>query len=395
MKKLLILFFMFTMMAAMCGCSGAEGEDKPLALAVVAGVHSNAGTIPLNTDAVTSQLYDVSYTQGNITIIRADGAPAVVYQAQIPELQVDGLSENKQKVIAEGYAAQLQAALKDVRAQISEVDTLEALRLGGQALSQKTGFEKVLLVLDTGLSSTGYLDFRKGLLDSDPAEVAEALAQACALPQLEGVKVLWAMCGQTAAPQPEMNEREKQTLRDIWSSVLTAGGAESVEFLADFAGEPYTGLPQVSLVDTGDKVIQVQILTTILSDAQVKFKGNSDEFVDKEVAVQALSCVAHELLDHPDRKAYLIGTTASGQNNQYCLDLSERRAEAVGNLLMEHWDIQRNQFTCVGLGADDPWHIPDLDEKGRLVEECASRNRKVVLLDVDSPDAEFLSSPKG
>lgn len=389
MKKLLMLLGLTVVLAALCGCTGAE--NQPLALAVVAGVHSNAGSIPLNAEAVSSQLYDVSYTQGSAAVIRADGAPAVVFQTRIPELQDSGLSENRQRLIAEDYAAQLQNVLREVRAQAGEVDTLEAIRLGGQALAQKNACRKRLLVLDTGLSSTGYLDFTQGLLASDATDIVEALAQARALPQLEGVEVLWAMCGQTAAPQPELNEQEKQALKDIWSAVLMAGGAESIQFLTDFAGEAYTNLPPVSVVDAGERAIRVEIPTTVLSDAQVQFKGNSDQFVDERSAVQALSGAAQELAAHPDRRACLVGTTASGQNRQYCLELSKRRAEAVAALLAKYWGIERDRFVCVGLGAEDPWHVPDLDSEGRLVETYAAQNRKVILMDLDGSDAVLLS----
>ena len=190
---------------SLCGCSNTV-EDTPLALSIVVGAHSNAGSIPLNAETVTSQLYQVAQTQGNITIIRADGAPAVVFQTTIPELPTDGLSENKQKAIAGEYVGQLQAVLDQLSAEVPEVDTLEAIRLGASALS-KDEKNKVLLVLDTGLSSTGYLDFTQGLLNAEPEAIVAALDEAEALPELKGMSVLWASCGRTAAPQPSLSGR--------------------------------------------------------------------------------------------------------------------------------------------------------------------------------------------
>lgn len=97
--KLTAVFLIIIMAMSLSGCSDAV-EDVPLALSVVVGAHSNAGSIPLNAETVTSQLYQVARTQGDITIVRADGAPAVVFQTTIPELPTDGLSENKKKAIA-------------------------------------------------------------------------------------------------------------------------------------------------------------------------------------------------------------------------------------------------------------------------------------------------------
>lgn len=381
-KKLSAIFLAAIMSLALCSCSNTDG-DTPFALSVVVGAHSNAGSIPLNTEAITSQLYQVARTQGDITIIRADGAPAVVFQTTIPELPTDGLSENKQKAIAGEYVGQLQGVLDQLCAEVPEVDTLEAIRLGASALS-KEGQNKVLLVLDTGLSSTGYLDFTQGLLNAEPEAVVAALDEAEALPELDGISVLWALCGQTAAPQTGLSEREKKSLQSIWEAVLTAGGAEDVQFLSDFAGEAYVGLPAVSLVPTEQRALQVEIPMTVLSDAQVRFRGDSDQFVDIGAATQALNEAAAELLAHPDRQAYLIGTTASGSDDDYCLDLSRRRAEATKKLLVEGWDIPEEQLTCVGMGDKDPWHIDDRGSDGYLIESLASQNRKVILMDVKS-----------
>jgi len=383
--KMSTVFLIIIMALSLCGCSDTA-EDAPLALSIVVGAHSNAGSIPLNAETVTSQLYQVAMTQGDITIIRADGAPTVVFQTTIPELPTDGLSENKQKAIAVEYVGQLQAILDKLNAEVPEVDTLEAIRLGAAALS-KEGRNKVLLVLDTGLSSIGYLDFTQGLLDAEPEAVAAALDGAEALPELDGISVLWALCGQTAAPQPSLSEKEKQSLQSIWEEILTASGAADVQFLSDFAGEAYSGLPPVTLVETEARALQIEIPMTVLSDAQVQFQGDSDQFVNSEAAARSLSKAAAELLAHPGRQAYLIGTTASGNNDGYCLDLSQRRAEAAKKLLVERWDVPEGQLICIGMGSGDPWHIDDRGNDGRLIESLAAQNRKVILLDAKSEAA--------
>lgn len=384
--KLTAVFLIIIMAMSLSGCSDAA-EDVPLALSVVVGAHSNAGSIPLNAETVTSQLYQVARTQGDITIVRADGAPAVVFQTTIPELPTDGLSENKKKAIAGEYVGQLQAVLDQLSAEVPEVDTLEAIRIGALALS-KAEQNKVLLVLDTGLSSTGYLNFTQGLLNAEPEAIVAALDEAEALPDLEGISVLWALCGQTAAPQPSLSEREKQSLQSSWEAILTASGASEVQFLSDFAGAAYTGLPPVTPVETEARALQVEIPMTVLSDAQVQFMGNSDRFVDMEAAAQSLSKAAEELLAHPNRQAYLVGTTASGDNDSYCMTLSQKRAEATKRLLVERWAVPEGQLTCIGMGYKDPWHIDDRDSNGCLVESFASQNRKVILLDAKSDIAK-------
>ena len=385
--KIMLCVLLISLSTVLCGCPG-QPEDAPLALAVVVGAHSNSRHIPLIAETVTSQLYQVAATQGEITIIQADGAPDVKFQTSIPELAVNGLSKSKKNAIAMEYVEQMKSVLNNMSANVPEVDTLEAIRKGADALAGST-YNKILLVLDTGLSSTGYLDFTQGILGAAPETIVMALKDAEALPHLDGITVLWAFCGQTAAPQPDLSEKEKNSLQSIWASVLKAGGAVEVEFLTDFAGDAYVGLPDVSLVEVEARSLQIEIPTTILSDAQVCFKGDSDSFVDEEAAAKALEAVASQLLAHPDRQAYLVGTTASGQNEAYCLDLSRRRAEATRDLLVSRWKIPSEQLTCIGLGCQDPWHVDDLDANGNLTEDAA-KNRKVILLDAMSDEAAVI-----
>ena len=378
------------LLAVLLTACGSGREDTPLSLAVVAGVHSNAGRIPLSAAAVSDRLYDAAYTHGDVTMIRCDGNPAVFYQASIPAPQVEGLSEKKQKSIAQEYCAQLQDALSQATPQSEEVDTLQALRLAGQALRSAAG-KKVLLVLDTGLSTCGYLDFTDGLLSASPQELAEALEEARALPELEGVTVCWAFCGQTAAPQPPLSARQQEALRDIWEAVLLAGGASQVIFTDDFAADqPYDGLPAVSLVDVEEAGLDVQPMETVVLDsAGVAFLGDSARFADETSAAKVLSQVAGQLLEYPDRRVCIVGTTASGRDAAFQQALSLDRARAVRDMLAG-FGVDEGRMTTLGLGASDPWHVEDLDADGRQIETLAAQNRKVLILDLDGPDADLI-----
>jgi len=57
----------------------------------------------------------------------------------------------------------------------------------------------------------------------------------------------------------------------------------------------------------------------------------------------------------------------------------------------EDIECSEEQLICLGLGCSDPWHISDVDENGRQVEEYASKNRKVLLMDVSSEEAKLIS----
>ena len=106
-------------------------------------------------------------------------------------------------------------------AKYEEVDTLDAIRLAANSLKSAETDEKYLVVADPGLSTTGYLNFCKDdLFHTDTADIVEALVDEKAIPDLEGVNVLWMYAGQTAEPQERLSEVQKAKLIEIWTAVL-------------------------------------------------------------------------------------------------------------------------------------------------------------------------------
>ena len=275
-----------------------------------------------------------------------------------------------------------------------EADTLQAIQYGAMTLCDSTADEKVLLIIDNGLSTKGYLDFTANLLYADTEEILTALNEAEAIPDLKGVHVLWMYLGQTVAPQEELSEAQKHKLEEIWTAILKAGGVERVDFATDVASDMSENtMPPVSTVDVEERRINVTATepmdTIVLDNTSVQFLGDKAEFVNEEVAINAISEYAKILLQQPNRQVYIIGTTAGG-DREFCKELSEARAEAVKSVLIS-CGVSEEQLICLGLGCEDPWHIQDVDENGRQVEEYASKNRKVLLMDVKSEEANLIS----
>lgn len=369
-------------LVSITGCSNEKEYDQKVSLAIVEGVHSNAGQIPFNSDTIYEYLYQTAYTQGEITLIANDGNPEVVYHAVIPPLEVDGLSETKKKSIAQAYVMQLQGAMTEVSADETEVNTLESIKLAAQALSDEEG-DRVLLVLDSGVQTTGYLNMNEDILYADPEVISEWLKNEHALPNLQGISVVWSFCGETAMPQKKLSDDQQFRLKVLWEKILLNGGAESVTFTTDFSGEAYVGLPEVSCVSTEpSSSAPVPIDTILIDESMVNFYGDTAQFIDKTSTYTILSSVAEELLKHPENEVYVIGTTASAVNRteEFCQKLSEDRAEAVRNALIR-CGVPKDQMTAIGLSYHDPWHENDVDENGNLNEEIAIQNRKVLILD--------------
>lgn len=372
------------------GDGAAEEPDAAVSVAIVTGARSNVNRISVNAKELSDKVYESAYSNGRVVLVRCDGKPEQYLLADIPKPNVEGLSESKLDSIARGYRDEILAAFdRDGAAKYPEADTLEAVRISANAL-RETVYEgdKYLIIVDSGLSTTGYLDFTKGLLDAPADEIVSELSKEKAIPDLTGIDVIWLYCGETAEPQQPLSELQKSKLREIYGAVFEAGNANSCVFRDEApSAEPYTDLPEVSVVRADAREIDVDPITAVkLDPGKVRFIGDSDEFVDPAAAKKEIKKVADILLKNPDNNVYVVGGTAGADgNNDYCRKLSDARARAVVKVL-EEYGVPDSQLKPAGLGGNTPWHIDDTDANGNMIEEKAQKNRAVWIVDVNDPD---------
>ena len=408
-KRAFVITSILSVFILASGCASDSQAKDNAGYAIVVGAHSNGRVIPFNSETVQNALTYISYRHAYVTFINCDRDPEPYFQTKIPESSVKNLSAEKQKRIAESYVKQLTEIIGQATPDSSEVDTLKAIQKAAQGLGGLDGadYDKDLLILDSGLSTSGYMDFTSGMLYADPQDVVAALEEVNAIPDLSGVDVTWSFCGEVASPQKELTVDERDNLKKIWEAVLVKGGANKVIFTNDFSSaEAYQGMPLVSTVEVGEEKIVVNadlrakapvinvtdpIETVVLDNASVQFVGDKDVFLNESIAREKIEKVARLLDEHPENQVYVIGTTASGRNDEsFCQDLSERRAKAVVEVLKE-MGIDEDRMIPVGLGFTDHWHIEDIDGSGNWIEENAAKNRKVMIIDVNSEDASFVS----
>lgn len=127
-----------------------------------------------------------------------------------------------------------------------------------------------------------------------------------------------------------------------------------------------------------------------INETQVKFVINSDKFIDTAKAKEALKPVADAILEHPDNSILIAGTTATDGTQASCVDLANRRANAVKKLLMNTYGVPEKQLKTIGLGYErDPFERgKDRDSNGDFVESEGKKNRRVVILDIEDPIAQ-------
>ena len=108
-------------------------------------------------------------------------------------------------------------------------------------------------------------------------------------------------------------------------------------------------------------------------------------YLHPDKAVEIIRPIAEYLIQHESVKLLLIGSTAGDVTNEFTLNLSQERADAVKDTLIE-LGVDASRIITVGMGSSDPWHIPNVGYKGAE----ASANRKVVLLDTRSATAQSI-----
>lgn len=410
LKNVIVLISLIGCMMLLSGCSGIEGNNmarnvigmlipggsnanNEVALAVVGVPHSNEPNFPLNAASIKDQLYNCAYTSGSTAFITNDGNAKVVYQTDIPKPEVAGLSAAKKKERADHYTGCLMKELSKLRAEAPEVDTLKGITHASKVLSGASdNANKILIVMDSGLTTSEYLNFTTGILNADTNSIIEALLKAEAIPDLTNVDIVWMYLGQTAPPQQELSETQKHKLEEVWRAILERANAKSIKFSSDISSEePDSSLPFVSTVDVQNRSIDMELNpfdddTWVLDNTLLEFIGDKAEFVDYQTASCVLKGKAELLLKHPEKTVYVVGTTASG-NKDFCNQLSIDRANAVCSVLISY-GVPESHLIPVGLGYWDPWHIEDVDATGKQIESYACQNRKVLIMDVNSEDAK-------
>ncbi|MDR1464752.1 MAG: OmpA family protein [Oscillospiraceae bacterium] len=396
MKKMItILFAALLCVLCLTGCG-----DTPLpaeaAVSIVLGDHGNSYALNLSNPDLVSAVASAA-ANGYISVVRCDGQPELV-SADIYAVPAQYRNADPQKLQndARQRAAKILANLTGVKAEQPELDTLEALWTAVDSFDAAPDCQtREVIVIDTGLSTKGKLDFRGNLLSADPAVIADFLDEQGALPDFTGITVKWFQLGDVAQPQAPLSHGQVNQLKQIWTAIIEKKGG-TVEFskmpAVPRANDP-ADYPAISTVPLPPETTLLFDPTkaTIFTEQQMRFIAETANYIDPAAAMTALRPAAEYMVAYPQFTALLIGTTATG-NRERCLKLSNDRAVAVRDTLIS-LGVPKRQIVTMGLGFDDPWHIPDTDTNGNWIEALAAQNRKVVLMDAASQGAKDILHP--
>lgn len=414
MKNKMFRYTLIVVMVAvifwLTGCGSKKNvknaEDSKPAVAYMIANTANAKSIDSSAPMVQNTIIECAENYGYSFIVRVDGEPELVFSENFDiDAQFKNASKERLMRDARNRATNFLKVLEGVSAVYPEVDYLEGLRCAAASLrSLDTSYtSRSIICCGTGLGTTGYLDFKNNLLSAEPEVIVGMLKDREALPDLAGITIYWLGIGQVEKPQEKLTPKQTKNLENIWMAVVEAAGGEFIpnDYIT-VAGKMKQSeeLPSVSLVDIpSDKpiVFEPEVLESeeagvfekpmVLGESQVQFIGDESNYLHPETAVETIRPIAEYLLEHEAVNLLLIGSTAGDETNDSTLRLSQERAEAVRNTLTE-LGVEAGRITAIGMGSDDPWHIKDAGYEGPV----ASSNRKVVLLDADTAQAQEIMS---
>ncbi|MBQ8942538.1 MAG: OmpA family protein [Firmicutes bacterium] len=419
--------FLFIAVSSLTGCIKEKtntAEEKPTALAIIYGKHSNSKLINID----TKQFNDIYSDFGNVTLIINDGEPELEIQDNKIVGYYDGeyIKESKenaqykeiwQRDYIDNQTTSLIEGLESAVAVEPEADTLKSLQKGLDAInkmesSMGSDIKKEMVIYDTGLSTKGEFNFlneeclnllsnKKKIWEDEESkeklnEIIDRLDEKMEIPDLSGITVTWYGLGEVGGEQEELNELNKKNLQYIWGEILKRSNAVSSNktgadsnygiFIDVFTNGIVENAPLVTKIIFWNGSEPVK-----LTEEQLGFLPNSTEYRDDKIARKIISPVANNILNYPNLNILLVGTTADPNRNGGDIPLSNDRAEKVKQTLCE-LGVPENRIKTIGVGAKSS-RYKDEWSTGVFDEEIAKENRSVIILSIESKEAgEILST---
>ena len=403
MKKtismILILACVIALVSTLVGCSG-NGVKAPAEKAAVCYVIANTANskgLNFNSPLVQDTVYSTVRNYGFISVVNADGKPEIVHAASYDlEDKYKSASEEKLDMDARSKATNIILSMQSIMADDPEVDYLESLRLAVRTLSSLEGYDsKTIVLMGTGLSTTGVMNFSNNLISAEPEMVINLLNEKSEIPDFKGITVYSQQLGDVAAPQQELTSAQRIKLEKIYGGIVETGGgnfvyneiiANPVDDTKQYPTVTPVKLPSDAPISFEEVAFEEENIfeePVFLTEEKIGFVADKDVFLNPSEASETLRPVAEYLASHPSISIVLAGTTAGDSDSDFTMTLSKQRAEAVKDALIQ-LGVSADRIITIGLGSEkDPWHVYNAGYDGA----AAAGNRKVVLLDASSERA--------
>ena len=236
-----------------------------------------------------------------------------------------------------------------------------------------------LIVISSGLSTSGGLDMRQVGWDATSQSVTAQLKARGLLPNLSGYRVVFSGLADTSGTQPALPLPQRTSLIALWMAVCRASGATSCAVDDMIRPDP----PSNSTIPV--PVVQVPTVTSargpggtsVTLPDSLLFSLNSATLLPTANGV--LQAIVEQARHQHLRVSITGHASPDGGTAAYNIALSNRRAIAVGNRLVS-LGLPADQIvkvTGVGIAGESPSACL---VQGQLDEAICGQMRRVVVL---------------
>jgi hypothetical protein len=244
----IICFAIVLLLATMLTSCGTKQVD---ALVIIVGRHANANAFEDRFYDIVGEYVKRTVFGGYIAVISSEGAPRKLEIFDYFKAEEQNVKRRNKQI--EDDSETVLAFLRNEKmtmATTPENDLLRAIRFASsflddfeiQARGEKKKIrEKRIIIMNTGIATTGVLDFSEHGVDnfdfsvSDDeikdfaSKIAENLSNNRALPNLDGVDIIFVGLGDVAPPQRELSDNVRGGLRILWETILKKTNVKSFE----------------------------------------------------------------------------------------------------------------------------------------------------------------------
>ena len=359
MKKTIILIVLLISFA-LCGCENTTEEvDVPATYCVLIGGTRMGSQLVLPTDI--SPIEKSFKTSGEISIISNDSVNDVYSLSVNPNQREKVVNRQIEK------QNQLLNSILMLPVQNAEFDLYNSLLKASYILSEATDFERQLIITDSLISTTGYIE-AKYIFD-DPEAYIRYLDENEILVDLSNCTITIYGCGQTRDPQQSLSPQQIQELKSFYSKYFELCNAEKLTFIQGLQCENKAGeLQYVTPVDVGNPPQYIKLDSTAL------FKQGSSEIIDSTALYNAIEQVKNDEISSVE----VIITTSSEGSYAVNQEIAYQRLDTISQILTGSGISIGN--TQIYIAEENPFFTQEYDENGVWNDELAQNNRAVYIV---------------
>ncbi|MCL2254804.1 MAG: hypothetical protein FWC09_10205 [Lachnospiraceae bacterium] len=416
----IILFSLFILTA----CTNHEiqqlrEEHPPLVAAFIVDGTMNGLAPEAYIPFIPSDIMNRAVAEHSAYAIVSVSKSPKLFRSVIPEFTA--VTESQWRTDHAFYLGQLRTDLREKsKPQEEGLDLIQAISIATNFVNATAKdfdyeVEKVIVIVSSFLTVDGEFAFNdnnvhayfkgdRNLINDRVDTTVSYLLENNIVSDLSGISV-YAMVGQTSPPQSTLSSNQRNLLWNFFETLFTEANAKAVTKIAGNTGvssssilpvvtvkfpkeegitfgniddENDDGQPDLGEVDESESEIW------FLGEEKVRFIPDTDTYDDPEYTIKILLPIAEWLLQpkNTETSILLVGCTAGDTNNDFTLNLSLARANAVKSSL-EALGVSTDRLKAIGLGSDNIWHISGL----KLSDPLSQMNRQVVLVQSDSETA--------